>query len=187
MKEHRIRSSIPVLWEAGYISEKVIRYISKHPGSSFSEIMRTLGLNESTLRYHLEKFERDGLITSKKIGRQRCYFSLEEKVGVGSKGGGLTVIQKRVLNCIREHPRISRKEIINRINGPPSTVTEALGSLMKSGKIVKVRTDVKIGYEHVSKKELKNRLFKRLVVRLVNGEIDEHVFNELVEELDRTM
>ncbi|MBN1389666.1 MAG: winged helix-turn-helix transcriptional regulator [Candidatus Thermoplasmatota archaeon] len=167
------------------ISSQILRYVSRHPGSSFSEIMDSLGLSESTLRYHLERFERKGVMVSRKIGVKRCYFTVSDPEEVVPYG--LSVLQRRVLKCINYNPRISRKDIVRRTNIASSSVAEILTSLVKKGKIVKIRVDGRILYEYVSRKQLKERVFKLLVIRLVNGEIDEHVFNELVEELDRKM
>jgi predicted transcriptional regulator len=169
------------------VDDQIMRYISRYPGSSFSEIMDSLFMNESTLRYHLEKFERKSLLYSKKIGKRRCYFCRSDDTRSKKMGYGLTVLQKRVLSVITSDPGVTRKEIMNRISIPGSSLTEILNTLMKKGCILKKRDDNKVGYEIISKEQLKAKIFKQLVIRLINREIDEQVFKELSDELDKRL
>jgi predicted transcriptional regulator len=166
------------------IDTQIIGYVSRHPGSSFTDIMRTLSLQESTLRYHLSKFEKKGLLSSRKIGKKRCYFSRTMDFGKDGSHEGLSRQQERVLALIKHQPGISRVDIIAKLPFGGSSVTAILNSLMKKGMVRKVSNEDSTGYEEISRKELKKRIFKQLVIRLVNGEIDELTFKEMVKEID---
>jgi len=173
--------------ESGNSDVRILRYIIRHPGSSFTDIMDTLVLNESTLRYHLEKFERKGLLTSKKIGKKRCYFSKSMSHRSGEKEERMNVLQKRVWNLIRNDPGITRKEIMGSISISRSDATDVLNYLQKSGEISRSSSGRGKGYQVISRKRLKDRIFKQIVIRLISGEIDEKLFNELVNDLDKNI
>jgi DNA-binding MarR family transcriptional regulator len=145
--------------------------------------MRAISIHESTLRYHLEKFERRGFLSSKKVGRRRCYFSYKGEC-ISAEENKLSVKQKRVLHLIRSDPGITRKELRNKIAISGSDLDKILNRLVKMGKILKIRAKGAVGYELISKKKLKGKIFKQMVFRLINGEIDEATFIELLKELD---
>ena len=119
----------------GSVDIQIMRYVSLHPGSSFSDIMRTLSLHESTLRYHLEKFERRGIMASKKIGRRRCYFPLSNTLeSIGSKYNE-KLHQRRILHMIQQKPGITTKELSRDLSLSVKNVNSILNSLSRKGMI----------------------------------------------------
>jgi len=54
--------------------ETIFRYIESQPGVSFATMKRVLGLNESTMRYHLEFLEKKKSIHVKIEKGNRCYY-----------------------------------------------------------------------------------------------------------------
>ena len=54
--------------------EKIFTYISNNPGSHLRKIARELKISLSTLRYHLDQLEKNGLIASQKQYNLKVYF-----------------------------------------------------------------------------------------------------------------
>ena len=169
------------MMEAGVACDNfrlVIRYVNHHPGSTFTDIRETLGMKESTLRYHLEQAEKGGEINSRKVGRERCYFPTSQVDRQNLNRG-----QRRILNIIKNNSRITIREIRYMIGKPGKKISNDLMVLEKRGMIERIEVEGVIGYREVTKKMVKDRIFKQLVIRLVKEEIDERTFRDLVDEL----
>ena len=54
--------------------DKIFAYISNNPGSHLRKTARELKISLSTLRYHLDQLEKNGLIVSQKQYNLKMYF-----------------------------------------------------------------------------------------------------------------
>lgn len=54
--------------------DKVHRFIAKNPGSYFREILRSLEIGTGNLQYALEMLEREGKVTTIKIGSHKHFY-----------------------------------------------------------------------------------------------------------------
>ena len=169
----------------------IVSYVTANPGISFPALEGMLGINRSTLRYHTDRLERAGLIHSRKESGQKCFYAgrmdVVATVSPGLNLNTLTKEQRRVLRLVRDNPGISKKAIgrITRIN--KNTLTYTLRKLQDRNLIWKVREGRKTGYEYKSREVLRSEMFKLLLKKFVENEIDQDTFLRLKEELDEKM
>ncbi len=84
-------------------------YILVHPGDSYTDIRRNLGLANGTLAFHLGVLEREGIVRSKTDGYRRLYFPREAHVP--EDGGGLHEVQIRIVRAVREIPGMGIEDL----------------------------------------------------------------------------
>ncbi len=56
---------------------KILDFIKNNPGLSIAQLQNAIGIDRNTLKYHLNLLEREGLITSVKVGNKRLLFAGE--------------------------------------------------------------------------------------------------------------
>jgi predicted transcriptional regulator len=169
----------------------IISYITANPGISFVTLLKMLNLNRSTLRYHLEQLQRADEINSRVEHGKRCYYigrmDVVATVSPGLNLSTLTKEQGRVLRLVRGSPGITKKILIRKTRMNKNTLTYNLQKLMDRNLIWKVRSGRDTGYEFKSKEVLHKEMFKLLLNKFINNEIDQDTFLRLKEELDRKM
>lgn len=57
------------------MKDRVYRFIARHLGSYFREVLRALGVGTGTLQYTLEALEREGRITAIRMGSYKHFYS----------------------------------------------------------------------------------------------------------------
>lgn len=84
---------------------QIFGYIRVHPGDTYTDIKRNLGLTNGTLTYHLDVLEKQGYVRAVVRGARKMIFP----VGVQppEDGGGLAEIQRRLLGALVEAPGIA--------------------------------------------------------------------------------
>lgn len=164
--------------------ELLLERIKEVPGISFGNLMKSLDLNEGTLRYHLTYLERKELIYSRKSGRKRIYytsvcpgFSMDIK-------RDLTKDQRRVLNLIRKSPGMSQNEILSSINIYKKDLKGIIEKLVGDHLIWEVENGNGICYEYITKEKLVNEIILDLVERFLKGEIEQTTFLKIKQWLD---
>lgn len=146
-------------------------------------------LNKSTLNYHLNYLEKTKQVISKREGRNRCYFGTEQApfdnlYDHQAKINALTKIQKRILNTIWETPGISLKDICQRTKIKQRTIEYSINRLITLHLIWKVKDNNEIGYECITKETLRKEIYNRLLIKLLNDEIDEETFHKVRRTLE---
>ena len=163
--------------------ELLLESIKERPGISFSRLMRALNLNEGTLRYHLRYLERKDLISSKKEGAKRVYFSsLSSSAGVYK--ADLTRDQTRVLNVIRRNPGIGQKGILGYTELSRKGLKNIIQRLKKDHLIWELENGNGLGYEVITRKRLKEEMLIELAEKFLKDEIDQTTFLDLKEWID---
>ena len=169
----------------------IISYITANPGISFKMLEGMSGLNRSTLRYHLDQLSRANEINSRMEQGQRCYYigrmDVVATVSPGLNLSTLTKEQRHILKLVKDRPGISKKRLIRKTRMNKNTLTYNLRKLMDRNLVWKVRSGKATGYEFKSKEVLHKEMFKLLLNKFVNDEIDQNTFIRLKEELDRKM
>lgn len=116
--------------------------IVARPGMDFRTLAGYTGLNENTLRYHLEKIESGGKIRVTTTGGICHYFenhgkySDEEQVllsRLSASGSG------RILHLVHRYPGITRGVLAGHLGIAGPTVTRSIGHLIDDGLILQVR------------------------------------------------
>jgi len=167
---------------------RLLDLISSEPGLSLMEIVSTLGLKESTLRYHLKYLERKQMVESDDVEGKKRYFSSgarhlrkreRKEIEIG-----LSERQKRLLSMIDGHPGIDQKRIcifskLNRF-----VISYHLDKLEKLGLIRKKRTGKNVQYFKIDEEELRKRIISAMVEDLSQGRMDEERFLHLMGYLE---
>jgi DNA-binding MarR family transcriptional regulator len=84
---------------------QIYGYIRVHPGDTYTDIKRNLGLNNGTLTYHLDVLAKQGYVRSVVRGARKMFFPVD--VPPPEDGGGLAEIQRRLLGALVEAPGIA--------------------------------------------------------------------------------
>ena len=168
--------------------EMVHNYVKSHPGASLPDMMRILQIPEGTLRYHLDYLVRKEKIDTTLRGSRRCYFP-SELSGSGSFPGvdpsTLSRDQIRIIEVIKRNPGISRSGITDMTNIGGKELSRNLRKLRGSGIIWKIQNGGEPGYEYITDEGLKKEMLKLLIMKLLDGDIDEDTFIFLKEQIVR--
>jgi CheY-like chemotaxis protein/DNA-binding MarR family transcriptional regulator len=106
--------------------DSILSYISNHPGKHMRRISRELGISLSTLRYHLHKLEKDGLIHSEKQDNFRVYFA-SGKLKPEEKVLAHLLQQQRfrdIILILIDYPGSTSSDIAEKLSMSPSTLSK---------------------------------------------------------------
>lgn len=162
--------------------------IKKEPGLSLMEIVRSLGLKESTLRYHLKYMEKKRIVESENIDGKKRYFSAGAKHKRKRKRErieiGLSEKQSRLISIIGDNPGIDQKKlcILSRFNR--FMVSYYLEKFEKLGLVNKKRSGKNVRYFKVDEEELRKKIISAMVEDLSEGKMDEERFLQLLNYLN---
>jgi predicted transcriptional regulator len=159
--------------------EILLERIMDRPGISFGDLMRSLQMNEGTLRYHLNHLERRELIRSKKEGVRRLYFATILSPSTDGHNTDLSRDHKRVLTLIRRHPGIKNPDLLSSIDLARNDLNRIIRKLKSEHLIWEVENGNGIGYEVITRKRLIEEMLLDLVERFLKGEIDQTTFMRL--------
>jgi predicted transcriptional regulator/nitrous oxidase accessory protein NosD len=120
-----------------YERGRVYQYIALSPGEHYNSIKKGLGLNNGSLTYHLHVLEKTKKIKSRQDGIYKRFYPYDSIVP--QTNGGLTEVQKRIINCIKELPDASQKELAAVLGVRQSTLSYQLTKLESAGLIESVR------------------------------------------------
>lgn len=120
----------------------VYETILASPGIDLKTLTQITGMNENTLRYHLERMQESSKIQVASIGGSAHFFenhgrySKEEQTLIArmfTEGSG------RILQTILRHPGISRGELAEMLGVAGPTVTRSMTRLIHEGLILQER------------------------------------------------
>ena len=92
---------------------RIFGYIELYPGAKYSEIKKSMGLNNGTTAYHLNKLEKTEFIKSKRIGKYKHFYPAKMKLP--EKEVTLSQIQQTILRNIEDEPGISQLELASNL------------------------------------------------------------------------
>ncbi len=166
----------------------VLNYVDEHPGSTLPEIKRVLQIPEGTLRYHIDYLSREDRIFSRKKKGKRCYYPSElggRNALLSRDPDEISREQSRILDTIKDEPGISYRDILKRTNLSRNMLSRNLGSLKRKGVVWQIKNGGEAGYEHITDRGLRKEMLKLLVMRLLEGDIDEETFMSLKDEINK--
>jgi predicted transcriptional regulator len=160
-----------------------------YPGVSFGVIRRLFNLKTSTLRYHLNYLENRNEIVSSVEGRKRCYYPVlnyifDSRDDSDVRMYQLTDTQEHLLGLIQRYPDITQKELKYRSRLKSFTLKYNLERLIDIGVVQKTKNGRTTYYNYITEDELKEKIMDRLIVKLLNHEIDEYTFIALKRKLE---
>ena len=111
--------------------DKIFAYISNNPGSHLRKTARELKISLSTLRYHLDKLEKNGLIVSQKLYNLKIYF-VSGKLKPEERALTQLLQQKRfrdIILILVESPGSTSSQIAQRLSISHSTASKYINIL----------------------------------------------------------
>lgn len=165
-------------------------HIVAHPGVPFNILKEVFGLADGTLRYHLDYLVRAEKISNSFGEGRRIYYPNHTNHPVGKVVDGQPQVhkfndaQQRLVGVIRRYPGICQKELTQKTNLNRFAVRYNLTKLMEIGVVRKVAAKNKVCYEYISSGHMQFEVLKTLIVKLLNGEIDEVTFLELKRKIE---
>jgi DNA-binding MarR family transcriptional regulator len=121
-----------------YLRNQIYKYIQANPGSSFSDIMKDVGVKNGVLVHHLTTLEREDLVKSNRDGMYRRFYP--EGVMITKKEiDDLSWFQLGIFNIIRKQPGITPNEIAGELDKSKQVINYHLNIIKKADLI---RTDV---------------------------------------------
>ncbi|PKL60802.1 MAG: hypothetical protein CVV33_00785 [Methanomicrobiales archaeon HGW-Methanomicrobiales-4] len=112
--------------------------ICSYPGIDLSGLAELSGINENTLRYHLDRIAEEQVITTLTVGKSFHFFenhnkySDEEQQFLSRFSSGQS---GRILQTIRDHPGITRRDLADILGVASPTVTRGVQQLAGEGYI----------------------------------------------------
>jgi CheY-like chemotaxis protein/DNA-binding MarR family transcriptional regulator len=100
--------------------KQIFRYVLDNPGSHLRKIAKQLEMNLSTLRYHIDRLEKDGLIVSQRQNNLKFYYA----------SGKLKPHEKNLTRLLQQEH--FRNIILLLIDSPGSTFSQIADSLSMS-------------------------------------------------------
>jgi DNA-binding MarR family transcriptional regulator len=91
----------------------------------------------------------------------------------------LTKLQERIIFVIKSTPGISQKELAGRTKLKRFMLKYYLKRLIDFGIVQKRRSGREVCYRYISDLELRKKVLRKLILKVLNNEIDEHTFIEL--------
>jgi len=167
----------------------IYKHIINYPGVPFTVLKEIFGIPEGTLRYHLRYLERKKQVSSRIENGRRCYYSTVsgEETGVTkpSERTVLSPVQERVLSAVRKKDGLTQKELCSLTGLNRFTLMYNLKKLMSRGLVRQYANGREVHYEYISKARLDREILRRAAIDLLNGRIDEDVFERIAEKLGK--
>ena len=168
----------------------IYNHILSFPGISFSRIKKILDMPGSTLRYHLNYLENKNEIKSSLIGKNKCYYPLQNtrniyKPKFNNKLKKINTTQEKILNIIKQNPGITQKELIIKTRLSRLIIKYNIKKLIYFGIVRKNQIGRNVCYNYIQEDEIRNEVIKGLVNMLLNNEIDEQTFLNLKRKLEK--
>jgi predicted transcriptional regulator len=168
----------------------IYKHIVSYPGVTFNILKNIFELSDGGLRYHLEYLEKSNKISCGLEKGNRCYYPHNNVVNVPISSPGssemnkLTLPQEKILETIKDQPGINQKELAVRTKLNRFLVAKNINQLIGMNLVNKYQYGKNVCYEYIPDDELKFKIIKRLVIKLLKGEIDEETFLKLKRKLD---
>jgi len=106
-------------------------FIMSNPGVHYNYIKQKLGLNNSSIVYHLTVLERQELIKSEKVGLYKRFYPVN--VSLSETGlMELSEAQEKLLELVRQNPGLTQRDISERMGLSSRLVNYHVGLLQRS-------------------------------------------------------
>ncbi|MCA6214604.1 MAG: hypothetical protein PWQ32_1288 [Thermococcaceae archaeon] len=119
--------------------ERILEYVTKNPGITFRKLAQELNIGLGNLQYHLWHLEKEGKITSKRLGGKKYFFppGFEEEyrrlmIAISNES------QRKILLLLAEGDK-NQSEIAEKLNLTPSTIVYHTKRLERLGIITKIK------------------------------------------------
>lgn len=149
----------------------IYKYVTDHPGEHLANIVKTVGLSSSSIRYHLAVLEGMDLIVTHKNGKYKRFYINKNGYSKYTNGNGYKHIMsalknntaRNIVKFLLSHPRANQKKVSCALDIHPSTVTWHAKRLEEAEIISKQRKGKEIHYSLNSDVQL------RKVIGIIEG------------------
>jgi len=164
-------------------------HIISYPGVSFNTLKNIYELTESGLRYHLNYLEKNNKISSSLERGIKCYFPHPTSVMIPKhtkdtlESQKLPRNQELILTTIMRYPGITQKDLIKKTGTNRFKIHRDIRTLKSLNLIKNIRRGNTVCYEYIPDVEMKFKIIKGFILKLINNEIDEETFLRLIKRL----
>ncbi len=122
-----------------FVRGQIFGYIRTNPGVYYTEIMKSLGIKNGTLSYHLKTLEGMDLVKSRREGaRRRAFYPTTVKFPADEQYM-YSELQIEILKVIKENPGIAQHEVARKLKKPQQTVNYNIKAMQRAEKLKLVR------------------------------------------------
>jgi len=134
------------------IRGRIYQCIKQAPGINFTGVMKEVSIGNGTTVYHLSVLEREGFIRSMVQGNHKMFWAKGEFPGKNS-GAALSDVQREIVELLGSAGEngLTRKEIVERLDIPLSTVRFNLDKLESADMIRGKSVDGSMRYSRIVK------------------------------------
>jgi predicted transcriptional regulator len=111
--------------------KQIFKYVSDNPGSHLRKIAKQLDINLSTLRYHIDRLEREGLVVSQRQNNLKFYYA-SGKLKPHEKNLTRFLQQEHfrdIILMLIDSPGLTFSQIVDRLSKSPSSVSKYVNIL----------------------------------------------------------
>jgi predicted transcriptional regulator len=175
---------------ANKIRRKLFNHIVSYPGVSLHSLKELHELSDSNLRYHIHYLEKNDKIISEINNGVNYYYPHPSSLRIPQKSQQLlesyklTREQEKILTIIMQNPSINQKGItvLSKLNR--FKVSRCINSLKQLGLVKNKQVGNMVCYEYIPDTEMKYKILRGLIVRLIKNEIDEETFLRIKKRLE---
>lgn len=122
-----------------FVRGQIYGYIKTNPGVHYNQILRKVGVKNGTLSYHLGVLEKTELIQSRREGLKYRVFYPTGMNFPKAERFRLTNLQILMLDCVKNQPGMTQKEIARVLGKKPQTINYNIKVLDQAGLISVVK------------------------------------------------
>ena len=136
--------------EVNTIRERIIQFINETPGIRYRELLRTTGVSNGVLSYHLNLLDNSGRVRVHRVNNRTTRYFSHDVSTVESNSIGLLCqsTSRKIIIYILESGPCRFSDIVNYTKKVPSTVSWHL-SRLKDADIIKVRRQNEFNYYEI--------------------------------------
>jgi predicted transcriptional regulator len=147
----------------------ILEQIAKTPGIRYRELLRSTGLTNGRLEYHLKIMERIHKVEVDRLdGRRARYYPIDISTDEAHIVGFVrNIVSRRIVSFILEHYLCTFREIVEHISKAPSTASWHLKRLSEAGIV-----SATFGQEYQLYRVVNNNLVKHVLCKYEERSID---------------
>lgn len=122
--------------------QRIFQVIQENPGIHASGLARAAGSGWGTIVHHLDKLEKGGLVATRKVNNQKCYFEMGGKVSRQDMAIASAVRQgtaNHIASFVTSHPMTSQKMLAENLGISPALTSFHVKKLVHQGVLDRVR------------------------------------------------
>jgi DNA-binding transcriptional ArsR family regulator len=123
------------------VREMIYEEVRRHTGIHYRQLLRTLGVSNGTLSFHLRHLERGGFVRSVRLRGRKHFYATEREPG--PEAYLVTDRQRQMLTLLRASPGASQRDIARELGMSWSNVSYHVAALRSLG-LVKTERDGKL-------------------------------------------